>query len=86
MMYEYNDVDGNIICGDFYSRIGDLKDFVPGFVNIRQCLDLVKAGHYIHFIDFLNFTSISKKGCSVIDYVLCIVIYLTAYVLMCIQG
>ena len=87
IMYEHSDVDVNIICGDFNSRIGDLKDFVPSLDNItdRQCLDFLKASHYIDFIDFLmeskmcvvndsvsselqNFTSISKKGCSVIDY------------------
>ena len=87
IIYEYNDSDCKILCGDFNARIGDMKDFVEGVDNItdRTHIDYVKGGHYKDFIDFLieskmcivngrinselqNFTSVSKKGSSVIDY------------------
>ena len=63
IIYDYNDSDYKILCGNFNAINGDMKDFVLGVDNItyRTCIDSVKGGHYKDFIDFL----IESKMCLV---------------------
>ena len=73
-----------VICGDFNSRCGCLKD-VDGDIVLRNVIDEVKTEQGEVLVTFLrsfglclvngrvgqdNFTCISSKGCSVVDYCL----------------
>ena len=73
-----------VICGDFNSRCGCLKD-VDGDIVPRNVIDEVKTEQGEALVSFLrssglclvnervgqdNFTCISSKGCSVVDYCL----------------
>ena len=55
-LYECQDVDCVVMCGDVNGRIGNLKDFVDGLDNIkeRNVLDETVNTHGRTFIDFLN--------------------------------
>ena len=88
--YVFQSTGTPLICGDFNSRCGDLKDFIAGIDDIapRNVIDF-KTNYYgerlIEFLtntnmcmlngrfdqNFDNFTSVSVRGSSVVDY--CIV-------------
>ena len=67
-MYQYQKESIIFICGDFNSRCGELDDFIVGVDNVmhRNILDFT-VNHYGRF-NKCDFTSISVKGHSIVDY------------------
>ena len=85
-IYEYQNKGLLFICGDFNSRCGDNDDFISGIDSIKPRNDFNTNLYGDHLIQFLidcnmcilngrnytvnDFTSVSVKGCSVVDYCL----------------
>lgn len=75
-VYEHQNKGPFFICGDFNSRCGNESDYIEGVDNLCQRDVLISVNCCIlNGRNFVNndFTCVSTKGCSVVDY--CIVPY-----------
>ena len=89
ILYENNECDMTLVCGDMNGTIGDELDYVPEIDDVikRVVIDDVLNPHGQALCDFMlecklialngricpledNFTCVSAKGRSVVDYVL----------------
>ena len=85
-VYEYQNDDHLVICGDFNARIGCESDYIEGVDDVkpREVIDETLNSYGDHLLDFLincnmcilngrvgsnDFTHVSKRGRSVVDYV-----------------